>query len=57
MPLVTLKLARKWYADDGTLVTTSVDDMISLLDIVHKFMFGIHLNVVKYKIPACIHAF
>jgi hypothetical protein len=29
-----LKLASKWYADDGTLVTNSVDDMRALLSIV-----------------------
>jgi len=27
-----LKLASKWYADNGTLLTNSVEDMISLLD-------------------------
>jgi hypothetical protein len=32
-----LKLASKWYGDDGTLVTNSVEDMISLLDMVHHF--------------------
>ncbi len=31
-----LKLAIKWYADDGTLVTNSVEDMVSLLAIVQK---------------------
>ncbi len=29
-----LHLASKWYADDGTLVTNSVEDMIFLLDLV-----------------------
>ena len=29
-----LQLASKWYADDGTLFTNSVDDMLSLLSIV-----------------------
>ncbi len=29
-----LELANKWYADDGTLVTTTVDGMIVLLDLV-----------------------
>jgi hypothetical protein len=29
-----LKLTSKWYAGDGTLVTNSIEDMISLLDIV-----------------------
>ena len=29
-----LTLAGKWYANDGTLVTNSVDDMMSLLSIV-----------------------
>jgi hypothetical protein len=32
--LCGLKLASKWYADDGTLITNYVEDMISLLDIV-----------------------
>ena len=31
------KLASKWYADDGTVVTNSVDDLISLLSIVQQF--------------------
>ena len=53
-----LKLAIKWYADDGTLVTSSVEDMISLLDTVLKFSSwsGIHLNVDTCKITAYIHA-
>jgi hypothetical protein len=52
-----LKLASKWYADDSTLVTNSVDDMISLLAIVQEFSdwSGIHLNVGKCKITAYIH--
>ena len=29
-----LNLASKWYADDGTLITISVEDMIALLDII-----------------------
>jgi hypothetical protein len=29
-----LHLAKKWYADDGTLVTNTADDMIVLLDFV-----------------------
>ncbi len=29
-----LKLASKWYADDGTHSTNSVEDMIFLLDII-----------------------
>ena len=47
-----LKLARKWYVDDGTLVTNSVEDMISFLDIVKHFSTwsSIHLNVAKCKI-------
>jgi hypothetical protein len=32
-----LKLASKWYPDDGILVTNSVEDMISPLDIVEHF--------------------
>jgi len=36
-----LKLASKWYADDDTFVTNSVEDMISLLDIVQQFKYVI----------------
>ncbi len=32
-----LQLANNWYADDGTLVTNTVDDMIVLLDLVNQF--------------------
>ena len=32
-----LKLANKWYADDGTLLTNSVEDMISLMVIIQQF--------------------
>jgi len=32
-----LKLASKWYADDGTLLTNSVEDMITILDIIQQF--------------------
>ena len=28
-----IKLTSKWYADDGTLVANSAEDMVSLLDI------------------------
>jgi len=52
-----LKLATKWYTDDGTLLTNSVEDMISLLDIIQQFSTrsGIHLNAAKCKIKAYIH--
>ena len=52
-----LKLAGKWYADDGTLLTNTVEDMISLLDIIQQFntWSGIHLNAAKCKIAAYIH--
>jgi hypothetical protein len=52
-----LKLASKYYADDGTLITNSVDDMISLLDIIQQFSTwsGIHLNAAKCKVTAYIH--
>jgi hypothetical protein len=51
-----LRLASKWYADDGTLITNTVDDMITLLDIVEQFSdwSGIRLNVGKCKITAYI---
>ncbi len=44
-----LKLASNWYADDGTLITNSIEDMISLLDIIQQFSTwsGNHLNVAK----------
>jgi hypothetical protein len=32
--LCGLKLSSKWYADEGTLITNSVEDIISLLDMV-----------------------
>ena len=49
-----LKLASKWYADDGTLVTNNIEDMITLLDIVEQFSdwSGIRLNVGKCKLTA-----
>ncbi len=49
-----LRLAIKWYADDGTLVTNTIDDMVTLLDIVKQFSdwSGIRLNVGKCKITA-----
>jgi hypothetical protein len=52
-----LKLTSKWYADDGTLLTNLVEDMISLLDIIQQFSTwsGIHLNNAKCKITAYIH--
>jgi hypothetical protein len=52
-----LKLASKWYADDGTLLTNSVEDMISLLDIIQQLNTWsiIHLNAAKCKITAYIH--
>jgi len=53
-----LNLASKWYADDGTLIATSVNDMISLLDIIQQYSAwsGIRLNVTKCKIAVYIHA-
>ncbi len=52
-----LKLASKWYADDGTLLTNSVEDMISLLDMIQQFSTWscIHRNASKCKITAYIH--
>ena len=32
-----LRLASKWYADDGTLVTNTIEDMETLLNIVQQF--------------------
>ena len=57
-----LKLLSKWYVDDGTLVTNSVEDTIysyiSLLDIVQQSSSwsGIHFNVAKCRITAYINA-
>jgi hypothetical protein len=52
-----LKLASKWYANDGTLLTNTVKDMISLLNIIQQFITWscIHLNATKCKITAYIH--
>jgi len=52
-----LKLAIKWYADDGILLTNIVEDMISLLDIIQHFSTwsSIHLNAARCNITAYIH--
>ena len=49
-----LQLASKWYSDDGTLITNTIEDMVALLDIVGQFSnwSGIRLNVGKCKITA-----
>ncbi len=49
-----LRLASQWYADDGTLVTTTIEDMVALLDIMEQFSdgSGIRLNVGKCKMIA-----
>ena len=49
-----LRLASKWYADDGTLVTNTIEDMMTLLNIVEQFSdwSGIRLNVGKCKVTA-----
>jgi hypothetical protein len=49
-----LRLASKWYADDGTLVTNTVQDMVTLLNIVEQFSdwSGIRLKMGKCKITA-----
>ena len=51
-----LQLAIKYYADDYTLVTNTINDMVTLLDIVEKSSVwsGIRLNFGKYKITAYI---
>ena len=53
-----LKLASKCYADDDTLIASSIEDIICLLDIIQQYSAwsGIHLNVAKCKIIAHIHA-
>ncbi len=51
-----LQLASKWYADDGTLLANSVEDMISQLDTVQQFgtWSCMQINTAKYKITAYI---
>ena len=53
-----LRLDSKWHADDGTLITNSIENMISLLDIIQQFSTwsSIQLNVAKCKMTAHIHA-
>jgi len=53
-----LRLTSEWYADDGSLVTNSIEEMIALLNIVEQFSewSGIHLNVGKCKITAYIQS-
>ncbi len=45
-------MASKWYADDSTLITNSVEDMSILFDLIDKFSTwsSIHLNVKFCKI-------
>ena len=44
-----LRLASKWYAHDGTLVTNTIENTVTLLNIVEQFSdwAGIRLNVGK----------
>jgi hypothetical protein len=51
-----LRLASKWYAHDGTLVTNTIEEMVTLLYIVEQFSdwSGIRLDVGKCKIAAYI---
>ena len=53
-----LRLASKWYADEGTLVTNTIEDMVTLLYIVEQFSdwSGSHLNVGKCKITTYIQS-
>jgi hypothetical protein len=46
MASCNLRLASKWYAYDGTLVTSTIEDIVTLLDIVEQFneWSGIRLN-------------
>jgi hypothetical protein len=46
-----LKSASKWYADDGTLLTNSMEDVITLLDVIQQCSTWscIHLNAKKCK--------
>ncbi len=51
-----LRLANKWYANDGTLVTNTIDDIVNLLDLVEQLSdwSGIRLDAIKCKITAYI---
>ncbi len=53
-----LRLARKWYPYNRTLVTNTIEDMVALLDIVEQFSAwsGIRLNVEKCNIIAYIQS-
>ncbi len=53
-----LRLASKWYADDETLVTNTIEKIVALLNIVEQFgdWSGIRLNVGKCKITAYIQS-
>jgi hypothetical protein len=53
-----LRLASKWYVDDGTFVTNTIEEMVALLDTVEQFSewSGIRLNVGKCKITAYIQS-
>ena len=54
-----LQLASKWHANDGTLVTNSVEDMVVLFELVDQISewSGICLNVAKCKVAAFIYEF
>ena len=51
-----LRLDRKWYKNDDTLVNITIEKMVTFLDIVKQFSdcSGIRLNVGKCKITAYI---
>jgi hypothetical protein len=51
-----LRHASEWYADDGTLVTNTIEDMVTFFDIVEQFSDWscIRLNAEKCKISAYI---
>ena len=53
-----LRLASKWYEDDGTLLTNIIKKMVALLDTVEQFSdwSGIRINVGKCKIAAFIQS-
>jgi len=53
-----LRLASKWYADDGKLITNTIADMSTLLNIVEQFSTwsGIRLNVGKCKITSYLQS-
>jgi len=53
-----LRLASQWYANDGTLVTNTIEEMDALLYIVEQVSVwsGIRLNVGKCRVTAYLQS-